>query len=302
MHKYILAIETSCDDTGVAIIDLQGKLISNIIARQFEIHAPYGGVMPVYAAQAHLGKLPCIAIQALQEAKITSKEIIQIAYTEKPGLAGALITGKGFATGLAKSWHVPLLGINHLHAHSLSVTLEHDMKFPYLSLVVSGGNTLIHLVKSPIEIETINQTLDDAGGEVLDKIGRMLGLDWPGGPNVEKLAKKSSNKFKLPIPKCLSYSGLKSSALRAYQQGKALPADIAFSLQHALFTSLIEQLELTMDATGISQTAITGGVACNATLRKYASKLGSKFPSCIYCTDNAAMIANAAYLIYLNSK
>lgn len=316
MSEIILAIESSCDETSAAII-AGGKLVNNIIATQ-RIHESYGGVVPELASRAHQQNIVPVVSEALKQANIEAKDLSAIAFTRGPGLLGSLLVGASFAKGLALSLNVPLIEINHMQAHILAHFIE-DPKptFPFLCLTVSGGHTQIINVKSATEMEIIGQTQDDAVGEAFDKAAKMLGLPYPGGPHLDKLAQKgNSDRFtfsETQMPDLdYSFSGIKTSILYFLRdEQKKNPnfiqenlEDLAASIQKSLVSMLLAKLIKATQLHSISQIAIAGGVAANSGLRSRLEELAEKhnwsvfIPSFEYCTDNAGMIAMAAYFKY----
>jgi N6-L-threonylcarbamoyladenine synthase len=312
-HFTILAIETSCDETSAAVFK-NNRLLSNIVASQ-KIHEIYGGVVPELASRDHLKHIIPVVDQALQVAKINKNELTHIAYTQGPGLLGSLLVGSCFAHGLATGLKIPLIGIHHMKAHVMSNFIEEPVPdFPFLCLTVSGGHTQMVWVNSPINMTIIGQTLDDAVGEAFDKIAKLLGLPYPGGHIIDKLAQKGDkNRFSFPEPTVkdlnFSFSGCKTAVLYFLQKEteknpnfiKENIHDICASVQHYLISILINKLKKAILVTKTKQIAIAGGVSANSCLRKETMKLGLQqnisvfIPQFEYCTDNAAMVACAAY-------
>lgn len=316
MSEIILAIESSCDETSAAII-ADGKLVNNIIATQ-RIHESYGGVVPELASRAHQQNIVPVVSEALKQANIEAKDLSAIAFTRGPGLLGSLLVGASFAKGLALSLNIPLIEINHMQAHILAHFIE-DPKptFPFLCLTVSGGHTQIINVKSASEMEIIGQTQDDAVGEAFDKAAKMLGLPYPGGPHLDKLAQNGNpDRFtfsETQMPDLdYSFSGIKTSILYFLRdEQKKNPSfvqdnleDLAASIQKSLVSMLLAKLIKATQIYSINQIAIAGGVAANSGLRSRLEELAEKhnwsvfIPSFEYCTDNAGMIAMAAYFKY----
>jgi N6-L-threonylcarbamoyladenine synthase len=316
MSEIILAIESSCDETSAAII-ADGKLVNNIIATQ-RIHESYGGVVPELASRAHQQNIVPVVSEALKQANIEAKDLSAIAFTRGPGLLGSLLVGASFAKGLALSLNIPLIEINHMQAHILAHFIE-DPKptFPFLCLTVSGGHTQIINVKSASEMVIIGQTQDDAVGEAFDKAAKMLGLPYPGGPHLDKLAQKGNpDRFtfsETQMPDLdYSFSGIKTSILYFLRdEQKKNPSfvqdnleDLAASIQKSLVSMLLAKLIKATQIYSINQIAIAGGVAANSGLRSRLEELAEKhtwsvfIPSFEYCTDNAGMIAMAAYFKY----
>lgn len=312
---YILGIESSCDDTAAAV-SCDRRILSNLIANQ-EIHRNYGGVVPELASRAHQKNIIPVVDQALIRANVDKKQLSAIAYTKGPGLLGSLLVGSCFAKMLAASLNIPLIGVNHLEAHVLANFIENDgdkPAFPFLSLTVSGGHTQIVLVKDYLDLKVIGQTEDDAAGESFDKIARIMGLPYPGGPEIDRLAKAGNpHAFEFPRPKMpglsFSFSGLKTSVYNfLVKQTDQDPgflkehlADVCASLQHTISEILLDKLTLAATEMNIDTICLSGGVAANSYLRKKlrekAEEKGWKvyIPDFEYCTDNAAMICISAY-------
>lgn len=319
--KYILAIESSCDETSAAVVVNGREVLSNIIASQIDTHKKYGGVVPEVASRMHIEAISGVVQEALDEANITLDKIDAIGVTYGPGLVGALLVGLQFAKGLALSIKKPLVGVNHIEGHICANYIQHkELKPPFVSLVVSGGHTFIVHVKNYGDYEVIGQTRDDAAGEAYDKVARALGLGYPGGPKIDKLAKEGNPKA-IVFPKAnfheetldFSFSGVKSAVLNYLNKCKMQnievnKADVAASFQYAVINVLKENVLLTCKKRNIKTIAIAGGVASNSSLREIlineASKRGIEvlFPAPILCTDNAAMIGSAAYFKFINGE
>lgn len=312
----ILGIESSCDDTSVAIIQ-SGKILSNITANQ-EIHIEYGGVVPEIASRAHQQNIIPVIQKAINLANIEKKDISAIGFTKGPGLLGSLLVGTCFAKSLAMSWNLPLIEVNHLQAHILAhfiedATEKNPPSFPFLCLTVSGGHTMIVLVKDFFNMQIIGKTIDDAAGEAFDKSGKILGLDYPAGAIIDKFARKGNeNQFKFSKPKIenydFSFSGVKTSILYFIQKESQKNKnfinenifDLCASIQKTIIEILVEKLEKASKDFSIKEIAIAGGVSANSELRKQIKKrektLGwnTFIPKFEYTTDNAAMIALTA--------
>lgn len=309
----ILAIESSCDETSAAVIS-NGKICSNIVATQV-IHQKYGGVVPELASRAHQQHIVPVVEKALLDAKVSKKDLNAIAFTRGPGLLGALLVGASFAKAFALGLNIPLIEVNHMQAHVLAHFIEDPTpSFPFLCLTVSGGHTQIVLVRSPLDMEIIGETQDDAVGEAFDKTAKLLNLPYPGGPLVDKYAQQGNPlAYNFPLSEMpglnYSFSGIKTSILY-FLQGKTKEnplfveeniADICASVQHTLIKMLLQKLRKAARQTGISDIAIAGGVSANSGLRKSLLELGEKerwnvfIPRFEYCTDNAAMIAMASH-------
>lgn len=314
----ILAIESSCDDTSVAVI-IDGEIKSNLISSQW-IHAQYGGVVPEAASRQHVETIVSLSDQALKEAAISLQHLSAIAITRGPGLMGSLLVGISFAKSLSLCLNIPLIEVNHLHAHVLSLFIDQKPTLPLVCLTVSGGHTQLLLVSEKFKIELLGQTLDDAAGEAIDKTGKLLGLGYPAGPEMDKLAKSGVPKYKFPIAKVndfnFSFSGLKTSVLYFLRDqldsnkefiNENLP-DLCASIQDNIVKSLLNKLESAAIAHNAISIGIAGGVSANSQLRKEISQLCTKYnwncyiPKMSYCTDNAAMIAIAGYHKYLNAE
>lgn len=318
--KYILAIESSCDDTSAAIL-CNSTVLSNIVANQ-EIHQQYGGVVPELASRAHQQNIVPVVHQALAKANIGKNELSAIAFTRGPGLLGSLLVGTSFAKSLALGLGIPLIEVNHMQAHILAhfIKEEHQTvpNFPFLALTISGGHTQIVQVNDHFDMEILGESLDDAVGEAFDKSAKLLGLPYPGGPLIDQYAQKGNPMaFKFPKPKVdhlnFSFSGLKTSILYFIQRKtKENPDfvqehlnDICASIQETIVAILIDKLKKASELTGIKEIAIGGGVSANSEIRKrikdMEQTLGWKtyIPRFEYCTDNAAMIGIVGYLKYL---
>jgi N6-L-threonylcarbamoyladenine synthase len=320
---YILAIESSCDDTSAAVLCNNRKL-SNVVATQ-EIHREYGGVVPELASRAHQQNIIPVVHQALARANIDKKQVSAIAFTRGPGLLGSLLVGTSFAKSLSLGLQVPLIEVNHMQAHILAHFIEdgdtHVPDFPFLACTISGGHTQIVMVKDYFEMKILGETLDDAIGEAFDKSAKLLGLPYPGGPLIDKNAQKGDpKKFPFPIPKVkgliFSFSGLKSS-IRFFivEETNMNPNfveenlnDICASIQHTIIEILMLKLTKAVKQTGIKQVALGGGVSANSGIRKALKEaedtLGwtTFIPRFEYCTDNAAMIGIVGYLKYLDGN
>ncbi|MEM9243442.1 MAG: tRNA (adenosine(37)-N6)-threonylcarbamoyltransferase complex transferase subunit TsaD [Pseudomonadota bacterium] len=306
----VLAIETSCDDTGVAIYDGdRARLLSNQLYSQIELHNRYGGVVPELASRDHLRKAMPLVYKALDEAAISIHEINGIGYTAGPGLMSALFVAGSIARSLAMALNIPVLGINHLEGHLLAVMLEDNKPdFPFLSLLVSGGHTLLVHVKAIGQYQILGQSLDDAAGEAFDKTAKLLGLPYPGGAHLAKLAQQGDPKrFNFPRPMTdrpgldFSFSGLKTHAINTLSKTDAdarSKADIARAFEDAVVATLFIKCRRALVQTGLKRLVITGGVGANMALRQcLKTQLDADvyYPRQQFCTDNAAMIAYAAY-------
>lgn len=313
----ILAVETSCDETAAAVI-CNGKIASNIVATQ-AVHAQYGGIVPELASRAHQQHLIPVVRQAMQEANITPSRLDAVAFTQGPGLLGALLVGTSFAKSVAFALDIPLIAVHHMRAHILANFIEEPYPtFPLLGLTASGGHTQLVLVKSPLCMEVIGETQDDAIGEAFDKIGKLMDLPYPAGPLVDQYAQQGDpHCFQFPstnIPHLnFSFSGIKTAFLyflRKHQQKDAqfvtkYRNDLCASIQATLINMLLEKLKDAVAQTGIKTIAVAGGVAANSCLRDQLRQLAAQanwevfIPQRSYCTDNAAMIAITAHYQYL---
>jgi N6-L-threonylcarbamoyladenine synthase len=303
----VLGIESSCDETAAAVVDASG-VRSDVVHSQ-AVHAEYGGVVPELASRAHVEKIAVAARAALAQAGVTRPD--GVAATAGPGLIGAVLVGLSFAKAMAAAWGVPFVGVNHLEGHLLSPLLEDPPPaFPFLALVVSGGHTALYLAHDVGRYEVLGQTRDDAAGEAYDKTARLLGLGYPGGPIVDRLAATGDPRAvalprPLPGELDLSFSGLKT-AVRAHVQGpdRAADADVCASFQAAVVDCLLDRVRRAADRTGLTRVGIAGGVAANSGLRAalLASGLEVTLPPRSRCTDNGAMIANAGRLRLLRGQ
>ena len=313
----VLAIESSCDETAAAVVVNGREVLSNVISSQIDIHKLYGGVVPEIASRKHIEKINQVIQEALEESDKTMEDIDAVCVTYGPGLVGALLVGVGAAKALAYATHKPLVGVHHIEGHISANFIENkDLEPPFLCLVASGGHSHLVIVKEYGEYEILGRTRDDAAGEAFDKVARAIGLGYPGGPKIDKLAKEGDpDAIEFPkasidgAPYDFSFSGVKSAVLN-YINGckmKQVPyneADIAASFQKSVVGVLVDHTMKAAKDYGIKKVAIAGGVACNSALRQAmedaCQKRGYKFyrPSPILCTDNAAMIGAAGYYEY----
>ena len=323
MSVTILAIESSCDETAAAVCR-DGQILSNFIANQ-KVHEQYGGVVPELASRAHIQHIVPVVNSALVQAfpDMNRQEALQqidaIAFTAAPGLIGSLLVGAQFAKSLALSLQKPLLAAHHMQAHVLAnLIATTPPSFPFLCLTVSGGHTQLVLAHSPLQLEIIGETIDDAAGEAFDKIAKLLGLPYPGGPLVDKYAQSGNPlAFQFARPRVpglnFSFSGLKTSVLYFLQKQPAdfieqHLADLCASVQHTIVTMLMRNVQLAVEQTGVKEICIAGGVSANSGLRKALQELGKEkgwktyVPAFEYCTDNAAMIAITAYYQLLSGR
>lgn len=324
MSITILGIESSCDDTSAAVIR-DGILASNIIASQ-KVHEEYGGVVPELASRAHQQNIVPVVDAALRHAGINKHDLSAIAFTRGPGLLGSLLVGTSFAKGLSLGLDIPIVDVNHLHGHVLSHFIrkkEDDTvpEFPYLCLLISGGNSQIILVKSPSDMEVLGQTIDDAAGEAFDKCAKVMGLPYPGGPHIDRLAAEGNPaRFKFSKPRIpgldYSFSGLKTSFLYTLRDNIKIDpdfieknkADLAASLQATIIDILLSKLKKAVEMTGVHTVAIGGGVSANSgvrnTVAEYCNNSGltAFIPERAFTTDNAAMVAIAGYFKFLDKQ
>ena len=324
MSIYILGIESSCDDTSAAVLK-DRQILSNVIANQ-DIHKSFGGVVPELASRAHQQNIIPVVEVALREAKIQKNQLDAIAFTRGPGLLGSLLVGTSFAKAFAMGLNIPIIEVNHLKAHILAHFVEvtpgdPHPEFPFLCLTVSGGHTQIVKVNSPSDMEILGKTIDDAAGEAFDKAAKIMGLPYPGGPEIDKLAKSGNPKaFPFSEPKIqglnYSFSGLKTSFLYFLRDQLKLDddfieknkADLAASIQHTIIRVLLSKLRRATRETGIREVAVAGGVSANSELRKQVLAMAEKerwkvfLPGLQFTTDNAAMIAITGYFKYLNKE
>ena len=321
---YILAIESSCDDTSVAILH-NDKVLSNVVANQ-EIHAQYGGVVPELASRAHQQHIVPVVDQALKQAKIDKKELSAIAFTRGPGLMGSLLVGTSFAKSMALALDIPLIAVNHMKAHILAHFIKDEAQkkpqFPFICLTISGGHTQLIKVNAYFDMEVLGETIDDAVGEAFDKTAKILGLSYPGGPLIDKHAQLGNPKaFKFPNPKTkneldFSFSGLKTSILYFIQkQEKENPNfikenlnDICASIQYTIIEILMKKIKKAVKQTNIKHIAIAGGVSANSGIRHALKDAETRYgwkayiPKFEYTTDNAAMIGIVGYYKFLNKE
>ncbi len=307
----ILGIETSCDDTAAGIVE-DGRLLAHVVASQ-DIHLEYGGVVPEFASRAHLTLLPRVIAEVFAKADRPIAAIDAVAATIGPGLVGSLLVGLEFAKGFAQARGIPFVGVNHVEAHLLSPGIEQDLPFPYLGMVASGGHTEIYHVTDAASVRRLGSTRDDAAGEAFDKVGKLLGLPYPGGPHVDRLAREGNpDAFAFPVARLgndnldVSFSGLKTAVKLAVEREKSPMSegrirDVAAATERAVVNALIERLALALDRHPSKAIAIAGGCACNTLLRREAGRLAGErgipavFPSPALCRDNGAMIAFAGW-------
>ncbi|MFQ6040571.1 MAG: tRNA (adenosine(37)-N6)-threonylcarbamoyltransferase complex transferase subunit TsaD [Candidatus Poribacteria bacterium] len=312
----ILGIDTSCDDTAVAVVADGVEILSNIISSQTDFHRKYGGIVPEIASRKHIELITCVIDEALSVADVTFNDLGAVAVTNRPGLVGSLLVGLAAAKAMAYCYNLPLLGIHHIEGHIYANFLEHDdIPFPHVCLTVSGGHTLLVYVKEGWQYELLGGTQDDAAGEAYDKVSQYLGLGFPGGPIIDKLAQTGTNIVDFPRPMLnsgdynFSFSGLKT-AVRYFvvknRETGSPPAveDIVASFQQAVVDVLVKKTMLAAESKNVPAITLTGGVAANSELRQAMAEAGEQrnikvyFPSRVLCTDNAAMIAGIGYHKY----
>lgn len=318
MEALILGLETSCDETSVAVVRNGRHILSNVISSQIGVHQKFGGVVPELASRKHLENVIPVIEQALHEARITLEEVTAIGVTYGPGLVGALLVGVAAAKALAYAQGLPLIGVHHVESHIYANFLEHpQLKFPFVCLIVSGGHTALVYIKDHGQYELLGQTRDDAAGEAFDKIARILELGYPGGPLIDRLACQG-DPFAIEFPRAFraedsyefSFSGLKSAVINYLHKKKQRKetinsADVAASFQFAVVDTLAAKTIHAAQKYGVRQIALAGGVAANSCLRKTLEQralgpgLEVLYPSPVLCTDNAAMVACRAYFQYL---
>ena len=312
---YILSVETSCDETSIAIVKNGTEVVALTILTQMDTHANFGGVVPEIASRMHTENITMVLEETLNKAHMKVEDVDAIAVTYCPGLLGSLLVGVEFAKVLSYVYNKPLIKVNHLIGHIYANKIDNKMEFPVLALVISGGHTELIKMVGDYEFEKLGETEDDAIGEAFDKVARVIDLPYPGGPNIEKLAREGQDTYKLPKPVLddtynFSYSGLKSSVINLVnnerQRGNEIrKEDLACSFQTTAVEELTRKLELALKNTGIKNVIIAGGVSANKYLRGQIQELCDKYdaklnlPEFIYCTDNAAMIGAAAYPLYL---
>jgi N6-L-threonylcarbamoyladenine synthase len=311
----ILAIESSCDETSAAIVR-NGKVLSNIIATQ-KVHERYGGVVPEMASRAHMQNIVPVVDAALADADTKKQDISAVAFTQAPGLLGSLLVGTCFAKSFAQALQLPLIAVHHMQAHVLAHFIDQAPPFPFMCLTVSGGHTQIVLCRSHLDMEILGETIDDAAGEAFDKVAKMLGLPYPGGPLVDKYAAQGdASRFKFPMSEMkgynFSFSGIKTAVLYFLQAQNKINAnfaeqniqDICASVQATIINMLMAKLKKAAADNNVTHIGIAGGVSANSGLRKAIVSTGQKLgwttyiPAFEYCTDNAAMVAMAAHFMY----
>jgi len=319
---FILGIDTSCDDTSASVVENGRKILSNIVSSQSDIHTRYGGIVPELASRRHIEMITPVVDEALKQAEISLADLSAVAVCNGPGLIGSLLIGCSFAKAVCYSRHIPLVAVNHLEGHLLSVFLEDSSpEFPFLSLIVSGGHTSLHIAEDFGRYIELGRTRDDAAGEAYDKVSKLLGLEYPGGPIIDRLAEKGDPRAidfpraYLPESFDFSFSGLKTAVLQFLRKEHLLEMplspdsdllhNIAASFQAAVTDVLVRKTEWAVKKTWIRQVTLSGGVSANSSLRKKMIEMGEEqgvgifIPSVSLCTDNAAMIAAAGHHHFL---
>ena len=321
MDKLILAIESSCDETSAAVVKNGREVLSCVISSQIDIHKKFGGVVPEVASRNHILNISSVVAEAMDEAQVSYFDLSAVAVTYGPGLIGALLVGVSYAKGIAAAHNLPLVAVNHIHGHIAANYITHkELEPPFVCLVASGGHSHILYVKDYMEFEILGRTRDDAAGEAFDKIARVIGLGYPGGPKIEALSKEGNPEaMKFPrvefadAPYDFSFSGVKTSVINylhnAEQKGlEVVPADIAASFQKAVTDVLTAHTIRACRDKGVSKVVLAGGVSANGALRDAFSasakenNLSLYYPQPILCTDNAAMIASAGYYKFLKGE
>lgn len=308
----VLGIESSCDETSVAVVKNGREVLSNVIDTQIKIHEQFGGVVPEIASRNHIEAISRVTKLSLEQANVKLEDIDVIAPTYGPGLVGALLVGVSYGRGLAYALNKPLVGVNHLEGHISANYITHpDLEPPFLCMLTSGGNTQIVYVKDYCDMEVLGRTRDDAIGEAFDKVARVIGLTYPGGPKIDKLAEQG--KATINFPKThfenldFSFSGIKTAVINLHHKNPEVnKADLCMSFEKAVTEVLTENIEKAIKQTGIKKVVLAGGVSANTHIREEFEKLGQKLNVQIYkpdlklCTDNAAMIGSAGYYRYLH--
>ena len=308
-----MAIESSCDETACAIVKGGREVIANVVASQIKIHEEFGGVIPEIAAREHLEAINVVIDETFKQAGVTGKDVTAFASTVGPGLVGCLLVGMNAAKTLALAYDKPFIGVNHLNAHLAANFIDTNLEPPFIALLVSGGHTQIIKVSSFSEMEIIGETIDDAVGEAFDKIARVIGLGYPGGPKMDKLAQEGKSNIDLPKVHVegldFSFSGLKTAIINLHHKTPDInKADLAASFEKDVAEILLENTKKAVNETNINKIALAGGVSANSYIRKAFKELEEKenieiyYPELKLCTDNAAMIASAGYYNYLKGN
>lgn len=314
MTNLMLGVETSCDDTAAAVVTEDLEVLSNVVSRQLEEHSRYGGIVPEIAGRVHVSEVIPVISKAMDLAGVTGKDLTALAVTRGPGLIGSLLVGVSAAKALALAWHKPVVGVNHLEGHLASAALgDNAIEYPCLVLLVSGGHSLLARVSSPGAYSVLGSTRDDSVGEAYDKVARLLRLGFPGGPVVDRLAAEGSDVLRFPRPMMnggldFSFSGLKSAVANYVRREESFRVeDVAASFVSAVMEVLLVKLELALDRFQYHSVVVVGGVAASPVLRERLSRLGQRrsikicLPPLAMATDNAAMIAAAAWFRYRES-
>jgi len=309
----VLGIETSCDETSVAVVKNGREVLSNVINSQIKIHEEFGGVVPEIASRNHVKNINLVVKEALKQAGVTFEDIDLISCTKGPGLVGALLVGVSYAKGLSLALNKPLLGANHIEGHIAANYITHkDLKPPFLCLIISGGHTHLVHIKDYNEFEILGKTRDDAIGEAYDKVARVIGLGYPGGPKIDKLAKEGEPNIVLPKPHMdnldFSFSGIKTAVINLHHKTPDInKADLCVSFEKCTTEILIENTLKALKELNLNTVALAGGVSANSYIRNEFEKLKEQgidvyYPEMVLCTDNAAMIASAAFYRYTNGE
>lgn len=310
----VLGIESSCDENSVAVVKNGREVLSNVINSQINIHEKYGGVVPEIASRSHVEVINMVMKEALERANVKLEDIDVIATTYGPGLVGALLVGVSYAKGLSYATEKPLIGVNHIKGHiSANYITSKKLKPPFISLIISGGHTHLAYVKDYNTMEILGKTRDDAIGEAFDKVARVIGLGYPGGPKVDKLAKEGSPNIKLPITHFenmdFSFSGIKTAVINLNHKEKDInKADLCASFEYSATTMLLNNVKKAVKEKNLKKVVLAGGVSANSYIRKEFDNFSKEdgieifYPELILCTDNAAMIASAGYYDYIDGK
>ena len=309
----VLGIETSCDETSAAVVKNGREVLSNVINSQIKIHEEFGGVVPEIASRNHVKNINFVVKEALKQANVTFQDLDLISCTKGPGLVGALLVGVAYAKGLSLALNKPLLGVNHIEGHIAANYISHkELQPPFLCLIISGGHTHLVHIKDYNEFEILGKTRDDAIGEAYDKVARVIGLGYPGGPKIDKLAKEGTSNIELPKPHMdnldFSFSGIKTAVINLHHKNPDInKADLCISFEKCTTEILLENTLKALKNLNLNIVALAGGVSANSFIRTEFEKLKEQginvfYPEMILCTDNAGMIASAAYYRYINGE
>ena len=309
----VLGIETSCDETSAAVVKNGREVLSNVINSQIKIHEEFGGVVPEIASRNHVKNINFVVKEALKQANVTFQDLDLISCTKGPGLVGALLVGVAYAKGLSLALNKPLLGVNHIEGHIAANYISHkELQPPFLCLIISGGHTHLVHIKDYNEFEILGKTRDDAIGEAYDKVARVIGLGYPGGPKIDKLAKEGTPNIELPKPHMdnldFSFSGIKTAVINLHHKNPDInKADLCISFEKCTTEILLENTLKALKNLNLNIVALAGGVSANSYIRTEFEKLKEQginvfYPEMILCTDNAGMIASAAYYRYINGE